>query len=141
MEELLTLARQLRPAVLDDHGLIPALSSQVRDFGDQAGVRATFNARGTPPKLTPERQLVIYRVTQESLSNIARHAGARKVVVELSFIGRIVLRISDDGCGFASGRAGGLGVSGMRERALLVGGNLSIWSAAGRGTRVELTMS
>ncbi len=141
MEELLTLARQLRPAVLDDHGLIPALTSQVRDFGEQAGVRATFSARGTPPKLTPERQLVIYRVTQESLSNIAQHADARRVVVELSFIGRTVLRISDDGCGFASGRAGGLGVSGMRERALLVGGNLSIWSAAGRGTRVELTMS
>ncbi len=141
MEELLALARQLRPAVLDDHGLIPALSSQVRHFGEQSGVRATFSARGTPPKLTHERQLVIYRVTQESLSNIAQHAGARKVVVELSFIGRTVLRISDDGCGFASGRAGGLGLSGMRERALLVGGNLSIWSAAGQGTRVELTMS
>ena len=140
MEELLALARRLRPAVLDDHGLIPALHSQVRDFGDQCGVRATFNARGTPPKLSPERQLVIYRVTQESLSNIAQHANAHKVVVELSFIGRTVLRISDDGCGFMADRAGGLGLSGMRERALLVGGNLSIWSAAGHGTRVELTM-
>lgn len=141
MEELLALARQLRPAVLDDHGLIPALSSQVRDFGEQSGVRATFSARGRPPVLSPERQLVIYRVTQESLSNIAQHARARKVVVELSFIGRTVLRISDDGCGFAGGRAAGLGLSGMRERALLVGGNLSIWSAAGQGTRIELTMS
>jgi two-component system sensor histidine kinase UhpB len=140
MEELLTLARQLRPAVLDDHGLIPALDSQVRDFGEQSGVRATFAARGRPPKLTPERQLVIYRVTQESLSNIAQHAAAHRVVVELSFIGRTVLRISDDGCGFAAGRVGGLGLSGMRERALLVGGNLSIWSATGQGTRVELTM-
>ena len=85
MEELLTLARQLRPAVLDDHGLIPALTSQVRDFGEQAGVRATFSARGTPPKLTPERQLVIYRVTQESLSNIAsarrRPQGRRRALV------------------------------------------------------------
>ena len=63
------------------------------------------------------------------------------MVVELSFIGRTVLRISDDGCGFVSGPAGGLGLSGMRERAMLVGGNLSIWSAAGQGTRVELTMS
>ncbi len=140
MEELLALARQLRPAVLDDHGLIPALDSQVRDFREQSGVRATFAARGRPPQLSPERQLVIYRVTQESLSNIAQHANAHKVVVELSFIGRTVLRISDDGCGFLAGRAGGLGLSGMRERALLVGGNLSIWSAAGQGTRVELTM-
>jgi two-component system sensor histidine kinase UhpB len=151
MEELLALARQLRPAVLDDHGLIPALHSQVRDFGDQTGVRTTFHSRGTVPRLTPEQQLVIYRVTQESLSNIAQHAGATNVDVELSFIGRTVLRISDDGRGFAAtagsnstpvskNSAGGLGVSGMRERALLAGGHLSIWSGVGQGTRVELTI-
>ena len=141
MEELLALARQLRPAVLDDHGLIPALHSQVRDFGDQSRIRATFNARGQIPPLTPEQQLVIYRVTQESLSNIALHAGARSVEVELSFIGRTLLRISDDGRGFAAARNGGLGLSGMRERALLVGGLLSIWSGEGQGTRVELTIN
>jgi two-component system sensor histidine kinase UhpB len=140
MEELLTLARQLRPAVLDDHGLVPALHSQVRDFGDQTGVRTSFNARGTVPRLTPEQQLVIYRVTQESLSNIAQHASATNVDVELSFIGRTVLRISDDGHGFTAGRNGGLGLSGMRERALLAGGQLSIWSHPGQGTRVELTI-
>ena len=77
MEELLALARQLRPAVLDDHGLIPALHSQVRDFAEQTGVRAKFNARGSVPLLTQEQQLVIYRVTQESLSNIVQHADAR----------------------------------------------------------------
>ncbi len=140
MEELLAIARQLRPAVLDDHGLLPALHSQVRDFGDQTGIRTTFNSRGTVPRLTPEQQLVIYRVTQESLSNIAQHAGAEKVDVELSFIGRTLLRISDDGQGFTGPRNGGLGVSGMRERALLAGGHLSIWSGNGQGTRVELTI-
>jgi two-component system sensor histidine kinase UhpB len=140
MEELLALARQLRPAVLDDHGLIPALHSQVRDFGDQTGLRASFSARGTVPRLTPEQQLVIYRVTQESLSNIAQHAGATSVDVELSFIGRTLLRISDDGTGFEAPRDGGLGLSGMRERALLAGGQLSIWSGTGKGTRVELTI-
>jgi two-component system sensor histidine kinase UhpB len=140
MEELLALARQLRPAVLDDHGLIPALHSQVRDFGDQTGLRASFSARGTVPRLTPEQQLVIYRVTQESLSNIAQHAGATSVDVELSFIGRTLLRISDDGTGFETPRDGGLGLSGMRERALLAGGQLSIWSGNGKGTRVELTI-
>jgi two-component system sensor histidine kinase UhpB len=140
MEELLALARQLRPAVLDDHGLIPALHSQVRDFGDQTGLRASFSARGTVPRLTPEQQLVIYRVTQESLSNIAQHAGATSVDVELSFIGRTLLRISDDGTGFEAPRDGGLGLSGMRERALLAGGQLSIWSGNGKGTRVELTI-
>jgi two-component system sensor histidine kinase UhpB len=140
MEELLALARQLRPAVLDDHGLLAALHSQVRDFADQARVHASFHPRGTLPKLSPEQQLVIYRVTQESLSNIAQHSKARNVEVELSFIGRTVLRISDDGAGFVGTRNGGLGLSGMRERALLAGGQLSIWSGEGRGTRVELTI-
>jgi two-component system sensor histidine kinase UhpB len=138
MEELLALARQLRPAVLDDHGLLPALHSQVRDFADQTGINATFNTRGSLPPLTPEQQLVIYRVTQESLSNIAQHAQARKVEVELSFIGRTVLRVDDDGLGFAGPRNGGLGLSGMRERALLAGGHLSVWSGEGQGTRIEL---
>ncbi len=140
MEELLALARQLRPAVLDDHGLLPALHSQVRDFSDQTGIHARFNARGTVPPLSPEQQLVIYRVTQESLSNIAQHARAHNVDVELSFIGRTLLRVSDDGQGFSGGRNGGLGLSGMRERALLAGGQLSIWSGVGQGTRVELTI-
>jgi len=141
MEELLALARQLRPAVLDDHGLLPALHSQVRDFSDQTGIHAAFNVRGQAPALTPEQQLVVYRVTQEGLSNVAQHSQAHKVDVELSFIGRTVLRITDDGRGFVSSRDGGLGLSGMRERALLVGGQLSIWSGKGLGTRVELTLA
>jgi two-component system, NarL family, sensor histidine kinase UhpB len=140
MEELLQLARQLRPSILDDHGLLPALHAQVSDFGDQTGIRATFTTRGATPRLTPEQQLVIYRVTQESLSNIAQHSGAHKVEVELSFVGRTLLRISDDGTGFEGPRSGGLGLSGMRERALLAGGHLGIWSSPGQGTRVELTI-
>lgn len=141
MEELLALARQLRPSVLDDHGLLAALDSQVHDFADQTGIHVRFNAQGALPKLTPEQQLVVYRVTQESLSNVAQHSGAQNVDVELSFIGRTLLRISDDGRGFAGARRGGLGLSGMRERARLVGGQLSIWSADGHGTRVELTFT
>jgi two-component system, NarL family, sensor histidine kinase UhpB len=141
MEELLALARQLRPAVLDDLGLLPALHTQVRDFSDQTGIQAAFTVRGAIPRLPPEQQLVVYRVTQESLSNVAQHSGARRVDVELSFIGRTVLRINDDGRGFVSRRDGGLGLSGMRERALLIGGQLSIWSAGGQGTRVELTLA
>ena len=140
MQELLTIAHQLRPAVLDDHGLIPALQSQVLQFSDQTGIEATFDAGGTAAKLTPEQQLVLYRVTQESLSNIAQHAGADRVAVKLSFNGATVLRISDDGRGFAGVRPGGLGVQGMRERALLVGGQLSIQPGAPAGTTVELTL-
>jgi two-component system, NarL family, sensor histidine kinase UhpB len=140
MEELLSLARQLRPAVLDDHGLLPALHSQVRLFSDQTGIETEFKVRGPAAELTPEQQLVVYRVTQESLSNVLQHAEASHVDVELSFHGRTVLRIADDGRGFVAPRQGGLGLSGMRERALLVGGNLSIRSGDGQGTRVELTL-
>jgi two-component system, NarL family, sensor histidine kinase UhpB len=153
MDELLHLARQLRPTALDDHGLIAALASQVEDFSRRTGIDARFRRHGTLPPLSDEEQLVIYRVTQESLSNIAQHAGARIVAVDLSFVGRTLLRVRDDGRGFegglngssgaairARGRPGGLGLSGMRERALLVGGSLAVFSEAGRGTTIELTM-
>lgn len=140
MEQLLRLARRLRPAVLDDHGLMPALHTQVRDFSEQTGIRATFHPQGAPTRLSAEQQLAIYRVTQEGLSNIAQHASARRVKVELSFVGRTVLRISDDGRGFTETREGSLGLGGMRERAQLAGGHLSVWSGQGSGTRVELTI-
>src|SRR3954469_1237800 len=87
MDELLNLARELRPTALDDHGLIPALRSQVEGFGDRTGIRAQFFKHGELPNLSDEEQLVIYRVTQESLSNVVQHSGARHVNVELSFTG------------------------------------------------------
>src|SRR5215218_1032827 len=145
MEELLTLARQLRPTALDDHGLVAALASQVNDFGQRTGMQARFHHHGELPTLSDEEQLVIFRVTQESLSNIAKHAGAHDVEVELSFVGRTLLRVRDNGNGFESaarqkvnghmrGRSGGLGLNGMRERALLVGGSLDVFTARGAGT-------
>src|SRR4051795_12638558 len=142
MEELLTLARTLRPTALDDHGLVPALASQVANFGERTGIRSTFSRHGEAPELSDEEQLVLYRVAQESLSNVVQHSGASAVRVELSSVGRTVLRVRDDGCGFKpSKRSGGrLGVSGMRERALLVGGRLNVFSAPGEGTTIELTM-
>lgn len=151
MDELLMLARELRPTALDDHGLIVALAQQVSDFGARTRIQARFRHHGTMAPLSDEEQLVIFRVTQESLSNIAKHAGAREVDVELSFVGRTVLRVRDDGGGFDGatsrringrirGRPGGLGLSGMRERALLVGGHLDVFTAPGAGTAIELTM-
>lgn len=142
MDELLRLARTLRPTALDDHGLVPALASQVADFGERTGIRSSFHRHGDAPVLSDEEQLVLYRVTQESLSNVVQHSGASAVRVELSSVGRTVLRIRDDGCGFRSGTSprNRLGVSGMRERALLVGGRLNVFSAPGEGTTIELTM-
>jgi two-component system sensor histidine kinase UhpB len=142
MEELLTLARTLRPTALDDHGLVPALASQVADFGERTGIRSSFHRHGESPTLSDEEQLVLYRVTQESLSNVVQHSGASAVRVELSSVGRTVLRVRDDGCGFKPIKGSGnrLGVSGMRERALLVGGRLNVFSAPGEGTTIELTM-
>src|SRR5215211_7548549 len=144
MEELLHLARELRPTALDDHGLVPALTSQVAAFGERTGIRSRFlPPTGELPRLSDEEQLVIYRVTQESLSNVVQHAGASRVDVELNTVGRTVLRVRDDGKGFENRDGRGrnrLGVSGMRERALLVGGSLAIFSTPGEGTTIELTM-
>jgi len=147
MEELLRLARQLRPTALDDHGLVAALESQVSDFGQRTGIVARFLPHGPVTTLSDEQQLVVYRVTQESLTNIARHADAHNVDVELSFAERTMLRVSDDGRGFASpldgspqGRPGGLGLSGMRERARLAGGRFSVFSRRGDGTTIELIL-
>jgi two-component system sensor histidine kinase UhpB len=145
MDELLTLARQLRPTALDDHGLVPALASQVAHFGERTGIRARFERSGPVPVLSGDEQLVLYRVTQESLSNVAQHANATSVEVELCSVGRTLLRVRDDGRGFgdtapeSNGRSH-LGLSGMRERALLVGGRLQVFSAPGGGTTIELTM-
>jgi two-component system, NarL family, sensor histidine kinase UhpB len=150
MDELLAIARALRPTALDDHGLISALHSQVTDFGERTGIQARFLRHGELQDLTDEEQLVIYRVTQESLSNVAHHARASHVDVDLSFTGNTVLKVRDDGVGFEAlaahrngklrGRPGGLGLNGMRERALLVGGDLNVFSRPGEGTTVELTM-
>jgi len=133
MEELLTLARDLRPTALDDHGLVPALDGLVRRFGDRTGLATSFRAQGIVPPLSDDQQLVVYRVVQESLSNAAQHAKASTLSVELSFVGRPVVSVRDDGQGLMGGRDGGLGLSGMRERALLAGGRLAIRSRPGRG--------
>lgn len=140
MQELLALARELRPAALDDHGLLPALQSQARDFGERTGIPAVFTTHGEPRPLSGDEQIAVYRVAQESLSNVVRHAGAGQVEIELAFGERTTLRVRDDGRGFDPERDAGLGLTGMRERALLAGGRLAIESLAGRGTIVELEL-
>ena len=142
MDELLILARQLRPAALDDHGLVSAIDGQVRRFDEQAGMRARFEARGEPDTLSEDEQIVVYRVAQEALSNVARHSGASRVDVRLSGGERpVVLSVRDDGHGFEPERpTSGLGLCGMVERARLVGGELEVSAAPGQGATVTLRL-
>lgn len=148
MGELLRLARELRPAALDDHGLVPALRSQVAEFGRRPGITAHLEVEDGLPELSPDAQLVVYRVAQESLSNVARHADARTVTVSLGRDddGRHVrLRVADDGIGLQTPSptpGTGLGLAGMRERALLAGGRLDVRCSDddGTGTVVELAL-
>jgi len=143
MDELLTLARQLRPTALDDHGLVPAIDGQVRRFEEQTGIRAGFEARGDAFGLGEDQQVVVFRVAQEALSNVARHSGATRVAVGLraSGNGAVELSVRDDGRGFAPAAAsGGLGLSGMAERARLLSGDLEIESAPGEGAAVTLRL-
>ena len=140
MEELLTLARQLRPTVLDDLGLKAALAGNVSELDRRSSVNATFESTGTFQDLPADAQLVVYRVAQEALSNAAQHAGAAHIRVRLDRSnGAVELTVSDDGRGFTFDQANrGLGLGGMRERALLVGGDLRIESRPRVGTRVRL---
>jgi two-component system sensor histidine kinase UhpB len=141
MNELLQLARQLRPTALDDHGLLPAMASQVRRFASQTGIKADLNATGEGSTLQPDEELAIYRIAQEALANIARHADAQSVEVDLRSHegGGVQLTVRDDGRGFETGRpTRGLGLGGMAERARLVGGELTIESQPGAGTQLCL---
>jgi two-component system sensor histidine kinase UhpB len=141
MDELLRLARELRPAALDDHGLEAALRTQLERFTDTTGVPAVLRCYD-PIDLADHEQTVVYRVVQESLSNITRHAHASNVVVEVGRDhGRPVVRVVDDGVGFATLEGtDGIGLVGMRERARLARGRLQVTSAPGRGTAVELRL-
>ena len=142
MEELLMLARQLRPTALDDLGLKAALAGHVKELGRRGKVNASFDSSGDFSGLPADVQLVVYRVAQEALSNAAQHSGAEHVQVHLAREGdRVELTVADDGSGFTFDQAAsGLGIAGMRERALLVGGDMQVESRLDSGTRVRLTV-
>jgi two-component system sensor histidine kinase UhpB len=143
MGELVHLARELRPIALDDLGLGAALRTQVADFGRRAGIETTLAMPSDCLEdLDSDEQLVVYRVVQEGLSNVAQHAGARNVRVDVERRGEgTIVRVADDGEGFTSGdQPQGLGLTGMRERAVLAGGRLDVSSSPGAGTTIELRL-
>jgi two-component system, NarL family, sensor histidine kinase UhpB len=139
MRELLSLARQLRPTALDDLGLAAAIAGQVEQLA-HSEIDASVAIDGDFSSLGDDAQLVVYRVAQEALSNAARHSAATRVEVRLQRLGGgVELTVADDGGGFAfDDSEGGLGIAGMRERALLIGGELTIESRPGHGTTVRL---
>jgi two-component system sensor histidine kinase UhpB len=141
MDELLRLARELRPAALDDHGLEAALRTQLERFTDATGVPATLRCYDPLLDLADHEQTVVYRVVQESLSNIVKHAQARHVDVSVrSDNGELKIAVVDDGRGFDPSRpATGFGLVGMRERIDLAGGRLAI-EPNDPGTRVEVVL-
>ncbi|HWM64164.1 MAG TPA: sensor histidine kinase [Solirubrobacterales bacterium] len=141
MLELLSLARQLRPTALDDLGLAAAIGGQVEQMS-RAGVEAELSTDGGFSDLDDDVQLVVYRVAQEALSNAARHSDAERIAVTLRRSSEgVELAVTDDGGGFAFEQSEhGLGIAGMRERALLVGGELTIESRPGQGTTVRLSI-
>ena len=140
MRELLDLARGLRPTTLDDLGLKAALATLVEEVAQEAGIRAGFEVEGNVDDLPEDLQLVTYRVAQEAVTNVVQHADAEHLRVRLiGGAAALELRVSDDGNGYAGGRASEkLGIAGMRERALLCGGALTVESEPGAGTRVTL---
>ncbi|MFC7986771.1 HAMP domain-containing sensor histidine kinase [Streptomyces sp. NPDC057336] len=140
LDEVRRLVRRLRPGVLDDLGLISALSSLTHDFATHTGLRVVRRFDADLPALDQETELVLYRVAQESLTNAARHADAERVQVSLGRAdGAVALTITDDGRGTAEAVREGAGIRGMRERALLIGATLDVTSATGAGTSVRLT--
>ncbi len=146
LEEVHSLARQLRPSVLDDLGLAAALERYVAECRSRYGLRIELAIRGLDEeRLPPPVETAVYRIVQEAITNVVRHSGARNASVLLDRQGTTLLAIIEgDGKGLDLGadRPGGrrLGVYGMRERAELLGGRLTIESEPGRGTSVYVSI-
>jgi two-component system, NarL family, sensor histidine kinase UhpB len=139
-EDVRRIAQRLRPEALEELGLQSALLALSDMFADQTGLRLTRRIEQNLP-LSAQDELVIYRVAQEALTNIARHAHATRAELELGRDGdgAVVLCVRDDGQGFdASARLSSYGIRGMRERAMLIGATMSIDSIRPRGTEVSL---
>lgn len=137
-------ARELRPAMLDDLGLVPALRSYIDQFTERTGIQIAFAAAPGVERLDNERKTVVYRVVQESLTNVAKHAHATRVEVTIQLTPRgIALAVRDNGQAFevdaalALKKKNRLGLLGMRERVRLVNGVLAIESVPGKGTTVR----
>lgn len=138
LEEAREVASRLRPEALDDLGLVSALSALGKRLAKQTGLEIELELYDDLPSLAPEDEIVVYRVAQEALTNVLRHAQARRVRVCLDRHAETVrLRVADDGVGLNGAQPGG-GLRGMRERAVLIGADLTIEPGDGGGVAVTL---
>jgi two-component system, NarL family, sensor histidine kinase UhpB len=139
IDDVRRIAQRLRPEPLEDLGLAVALVALSRRMREQSGLRIACRIPADLPPQSPERELVVYRITQEALTNAVRHAGAASVSITLQLRSeRLTLSVRDDGRGMREGHREGGGMRGMRERAGLVGASLQITSAPHAGTEVHL---
>jgi two-component system, NarL family, sensor histidine kinase UhpB len=139
IDEVGKIAWQLRPGILDDLGLVKAITALKDDLEERTDTSIELRVKGTISSLGSDRDLAIYRIAQESLTNALRHAHAARVELELArHNGGVRLRVTDHGRGLPASHAEGPGIRGMRERALLAGADLRIESEAGEGVSVTL---
>jgi len=140
MNEIRNMALLLRPSMLDDFGLLPALEWQAREIGRRTGLRVQV-ASEMSGELPEEHKTCVYRVVQEALNNCAQHAQASAVQVSVrQENGQILVTVQDDGSGFDPERVRGLGLLGMEERTRHLGGTFNVDSRPGRGTLLRVTL-
>ena len=145
IESVRQFSRDLRPTALEDLGLIPALQYLVNNLSQKGGINASLEVEGSPDGLPPDLEVTLYRILQECLMNVHKHAQARTVTVRAEFLPQLaVLTVTDDGDGFSVpvemadlAREGHYGLLGLRERAQLFGGQIIITSQPGEGTQVQ----
>ncbi|MEP7192583.1 MAG: ATP-binding protein [Actinomycetota bacterium] len=146
VDALRTVIHGLRPPVLDDLGAVAALRQLVAEVRSRHGIVIRLQVSGAQARLSDQCELTVYRVAQEALSNVVRHAQATQARVDLHFGEQVVLTITDDGCGipaagvFSADSGGGLGLIGMRERVNLIGGSLEVRPHKPGGTLVRATV-
>jgi two-component system sensor histidine kinase UhpB len=136
---------ELRPPMLDDYGLLPALQWYGNDFARRTGIEVKIEGDERMARLVPESEIALFRITQEALNNVAKHARAHRVDIKLDRSNsHYVMSVADDGIGFESGscsktrRRPGLGMVTMRERTQAIGGAFEVEAISGRGTRVTI---
>jgi two-component system sensor histidine kinase UhpB len=142
LDDVRRISLELRPGALDELGLLNALISLCTRISEQTGIRVRRELEGPIPDLPPDVELAVYRIAQEALTNAVRHSQASEVTVSLRCSdGELLLSVADDGDGLPEHVIAGGGLTGMRERALLIGAALEIESAPGAGVKVTMRLA